>query len=149
LDSKDHESRHWVKGFHAGIKHLIPPGWRICGENMFARHSILYENLESYFLGFSVWNDKNICLDWGSTTKIFSDLGIICVPVIRTTRIIEKIREDFESNYNEQEGYVVRLASEFKYEDFGRSVAKYVRVNHVQAEDHWMHKKVIPNKLGR
>lgn len=63
LDSNNHPSRNYVKGIWGNIKHLIPEGWRICGENMYAKHSIFYENLESYFLVFSIWDEKNVCLN--------------------------------------------------------------------------------------
>src|ERR1035437_10829857 len=46
LDSADHESRHWVKSLWATIKSDIPEGWRICGENVYAKHSIFYKDLE-------------------------------------------------------------------------------------------------------
>jgi len=47
----------------------------------------------------------------------------------------------------EREGYVVRLASNFHYRAFRQSVAKYVRKNHVQTDDHWALREVVPNKL--
>jgi RNA ligase len=49
LDSRHHPSRTWVKALHASIAHNIPLGWPICGENLYARHSIAYKNLKSYF----------------------------------------------------------------------------------------------------
>ena len=49
LDSNDHESQHWVKSLWSQIRFNIPEGWRVCGENLFAKHSIAYKNLGSYF----------------------------------------------------------------------------------------------------
>lgn len=43
-----------VLGWAANISGQIKDGMRICGENMFAVHSIKYDKLPSYFLGFSV-----------------------------------------------------------------------------------------------
>jgi RNA ligase len=40
LDSRHHPSRDWIKAWHGGIAHHIPEGWRLCGENVYARHSI-------------------------------------------------------------------------------------------------------------
>ncbi len=51
-----------VKALHAQIRHDIPAGWRLCGENLYAKHSIFYPNLPAYFELFSVWNDRNECL---------------------------------------------------------------------------------------
>ena len=44
IDSRHHESRSWVKAFHARIAHDIPKNWRLCGENMYAKHSIHYKH---------------------------------------------------------------------------------------------------------
>jgi len=60
--------------------------------------------------------------------------------------------EEFLKNYKfdteTQEGFVIRLAESFKFEDFSTSVAKYVRIGHVQPnEEHWMYSKIIPNIL--
>jgi hypothetical protein len=41
LDSKGGEERAWVKQFWASICYKIPVGWRICGENLWARQSML------------------------------------------------------------------------------------------------------------
>jgi hypothetical protein len=147
LDSKNHESRHWVKAFHAGIKHLIPDGWRICGENLYAKHSIAYVGLQSYFYGFSVWDERNVCLSYTDTKDIFDDLGIVSVLSFASGNL-EMIDKQFHEHFTEKcEGYVVRLAGEFRYEDFGRSVAKYVRAGHVQTDVHWMYQEIVPNKL--
>lgn len=150
LDSGDHEGRHWIKAFHAGIKYFIPEGWRICGENMYAKHSIEYNDLPSYFLGFSVWNERNVCLSWDKTVDFFTYLNIftpiqfIFDPMLSLKEIDKRYHGIFGAK---EEGYVVRLYDEFKYEDFEKSVAKYVRADHVPTDEHWMHKKVIPNKL--
>jgi hypothetical protein len=69
IDSKYHSSRTWVKNFYFKIRHKIPEGWRICGENMYAKHSIHYRHLKSYFLLFSIWDKDNICLSWDETFK--------------------------------------------------------------------------------
>ncbi len=74
IDSKHHESRNWVKALHGSIKHDIPTGWRICGESMYAKHSIHYHHLPgTFFLVFSIWNESNICLSWDET-KVWCDL---------------------------------------------------------------------------
>lgn len=68
LDSGHHESRSWIKSKQAEIGHLIPQGWRICGENLYARHSIVYNDLHSYFYVFNIWNEENKCLSWDATS---------------------------------------------------------------------------------
>ena len=149
IDSRNHPSRNWVKNFWSQICHEIPQGWRVCGENMFAQHSISYENLESYFLGFSIWTDLNICLSWKETLEYFELMGITPVKVLYSGIYDEAVVCKLNNrNWNDHEGYVLRLADEFHYKDFRRSAAKFVREGHVQTVKHWMHgKPVEPNKL--
>jgi len=82
IGGNDHPSRHFVKSVHAGIKHLIPEGWRICGENMFALHSIYYTELPSYFIVFAIFNDYNEEIPWDKTVEMCNDLGLVHVPVL-------------------------------------------------------------------
>jgi hypothetical protein len=46
-----------------------------------------------------------------------------------------------------QEGYVVRVARNFRFAEFSRVVAKYVRKGHVQTSEFWMNQPVVPNLL--
>lgn len=150
LDSRDHVSRHWVKSLHASIKCSIPQGWKVFGENLFARHSIAYEELSSYFLAFSIWNEENVCLSWEDTVQYCDLLELQTVPVLYEGTYDESlIKASWKPQEGEQksEGYVVRLADSFPYEDFGKCVAKYVRKNHVQTDSHWMHSEIVPNGL--
>lgn len=45
IDSRHHPSRDWLTAFHATVAYKIPAGWRLCGENLYARHSIPYVDL--------------------------------------------------------------------------------------------------------
>ena len=59
LNSDSHPSRNWVKNLWAQKGYLIPEGWRVCGENMYAKHAIHYSNengnaLDTYFYMFSI-----------------------------------------------------------------------------------------------
>jgi hypothetical protein len=149
LNQNSHPSRDWVKGLHSRISHEIPIGWRVCGENLFARHSIEYADLESFFLAFSVWNQSNVCLSWDDTVEWCSLLGIAMVKVLYRGNYDEKKIKGIASSLDttKSEGLVVRLADEFHYEDFSRSVAKWVREGHVTTNEHWMFNKIVPNKL--
>jgi ATP-dependent RNA circularization protein (DNA/RNA ligase family) len=151
LDSKDHPSRHWLKMFHSTFAHDIPEGWRLCGENVFAKHSIGYEELTTYFYLFSIWNEENQCLSWDDTVAYANMLGLETVPVLyRGIYDESKIKACFTGTSafgGVQEGYVVRLVDSFGYDEFGSCAAKFVRKNHVQTDEHWMHKEVEPNKL--
>ena len=147
LDSRHHSSRDWVKLYWALRQYEIPEGWRICGENVYARHSIAYDELQSYFLGFSIWNDRNDCLSWDDTLEWFKLLDVDPVPVLYDGVYDEEKVRALEPDPTKHEGYVLRVANSFSYSDFHKSVMKFVRDNHVQTSDFWMHGEVIPNKL--
>lgn len=147
LDSRHHSSRDWLKQWHSTIAHNIPIGWRICGENLFARHSVSYCELESYFYGFSIWNESNECLSWNDTEEWFSIFGIELVPVLYRGQWDEKLVQELVIDTSKCEGYVVRTAEAFRYELFNQHVAKWVRSNHVQSEQHWMHAEIVANGL--
>lgn len=152
IDSRGGVDRAWVKGFWSGIAHDIPEDWRICGENLWAEHSIHYTALPSYFLGFSVWNEINICLSWDDTLQYFDLLGITPVSMIYDGIWDEKkIRELEKSlNWETDEGYVLRLADSFTYREFKDSIAKFVRAGHVQTTKHWRAGRAfIPNELKK
>jgi len=152
LDYSPHPSRDRLRALHASIAHDIPEGWRICGENVYAVHSIEYEALPSHFLVFSVWNDKNECLPWDETVYWADLLGLATVPVLARGQWDEERVRGFddvkESRYGrEREGYVVRRADGFHYRNFRRSVAKFVRKDHVQTDDHWASRAVVTNRV--
>ncbi len=152
IDSRGGEDRAWVKQFWGSICRDIPEGWRVCGENLWAEHSIHYKDLPSYFLGFSIWNDQNVCLDWDQTLEYFGVLNIKHVPVLYTGIWDEKIIRDLEKkmDFVHNEGYVVRLADSFSYGQFKNSIAKFVRRGHVQTEKHWRHAQAFtPNELSK
>tara|TARA_R110002095_G_scaffold4178_4_gene11413 strand:- start:864 stop:1112 length:249 start_codon:yes stop_codon:yes gene_type:complete len=75
-------------------------------------------------------------------------LGLAHVPVLYDGLYDASILRSITPNTNVSEGYVVRLASEFSFAQFPDSIAKWVRRNHVQSEEHWMHKAVVANGLA-
>jgi len=148
IDSKNHPSRNWLKNFWSSIAHEIPDGWRICGENLYAEHSIHYNDLNSYFMGFSIWNDKNICLSWNDTLEWFQLLNICPVEEIYRGIFDQKLIKSLKIDPIKEEGYVVRIVESFSYGEFRHKVGKYVRKNHIQTVKHWMHgQPIVPNGL--
>ncbi|MFF5212878.1 RNA ligase family protein [Streptosporangium sp. NPDC000396] len=147
LDSAHHPSRAWVKALQGRIASAIPRGWRVCGENLYARHSIEYRDLESWFYGFSVW-DGDRCLDWDRTVRFTRRLGIPVPPVLWRGVFDERALRALRLDTSRQEGYVVRTVEGFDREEFARRVAKWVRREHVQTDTHWMLAPVQVNALG-
>ena len=146
LDSAHHPSRDWVKQFHASIKHNIPPGMRVCGENLYAKHSIGYHSLDSFFLAFSVW-DGDTCLSWDDTILYLGLLDIRSVPVLYDGVYARDIFEKLVSRLDtqKQEGLVARVSDSFDMKDFKWNVCKWVRKGHVQTDKHWTKQQMIMN----
>ncbi|MEM1008513.1 MAG: RNA ligase family protein, partial [Myxococcota bacterium] len=113
-----------------------------------ARHSIEYHTLPSYFLAFSIWNEQNLCLSWAETEEWADLLGVTLVPVLYQGPWNESLIRSLSLDTEKQEGFVVRRAAAFAYEDFADCVAKWVRPHHVQTDTHWMHQTVVPNQLA-
>jgi len=140
LDGKHHPSRSPIKNLQSQIGYLLPPNIRVCGENVYAKHSIGYDNLDSPFYVFSVW-DREVCLSWDETLEWCEKLGQPSVPVL--------YRGEFDqdailklwnggSQFGEMgEGYAVRVSDSFSMSEFQTSLAKYVREDHVQTDKHW------------
>ncbi|WP_200300728.1 RNA ligase family protein [Streptomyces adelaidensis] len=148
LDSAHHPSRTWVKALQARIGYGIPEGWRVCGENVFARHSIAYDDLESWFYGFSVWDGDGRCLEWDRTVDFLRGLGVPVPRVLWRGVFDERVLRALRLDLGRQEGYVVRVVEGFGAEEFGARVAKWVRAGHVRTDKHWMHAAVVENGLG-
>ncbi|WP_055688671.1 RNA ligase family protein [Streptomyces prasinus] len=148
LDSAHHPSRAWVKSLQGRIGAEIPHGWRVCGENLFARHSLAYGDLESWFYGFSVWDGGDRCLDWDRTVRFLRRLGVPVPRVLWRGVFDERALRALRLDTVRQEGYVVRTVEGFGRREFGRRVAKWVRERHVRTDTHWMHAAVVENVLG-
>jgi hypothetical protein len=126
----------------------LPENMRICGENMYAKHSIGYDNLETYFYAFNIWED-DYCLPWKQTLEWLELLELKHPPIIYEGKFdINKIQQAFEKyiEFKEVEGYVVRRTHGFLGNSFAENVCKYVRAGHVTTDSHWS-KTWVPNKL--
>ncbi|MFG3495431.1 RNA ligase family protein [Streptomyces sp. NPDC047928] len=148
LDSAHHPSRAWVKALQGRIGAGIPDGWRVCGENMYARHSLAYDSLDSHFYGFSVWDADGRCLGWDRTVAFLRGLGVPVPAVLWRGVFDERALRRLRLDTGRHEGYVVRTVAGFGAGEFRHRVAKWVRTGHVRTGTHWMHTAVVPNRLG-
>jgi len=148
IDSNYHSSRSWVQNYASTLDFTsIGPYVRLCGENMYAKHSIHYKELKSYFYLFNTWSEE-VCHTWKSTCRDAKELGIETVPVLYEgmfdililKAIIATLRPD-------QEGFVMRVTGAINIQEWPTHVAKWVRPNHVQTSKHWMYQKVVKNIL--
>ncbi|GAB6902092.1 RNA ligase family protein [Kineosporia succinea] len=152
VDSPAHPSRTWVKALAARLAGELPDGMRVCGENLYARHSVGYDDLASYFLVFGVWLGDE-CLDWDATREWAGLLGLECVPELYRGPFpadgVPGLRRRWQEGHHRavSEGFVVRTAGAFGRRGFGTHVAKWVRAGHVRTGTHWMSSEVTPNQL--
>ena len=136
----DSEDRRWIETFRMlYVENKLDPNMRICGENLFYKHTCSYDNLKSMFYGFSTWNG-NTCLSWDDTLKIFNELNIQPVDVIYRgiydKELILKSFREYDSN-NINEGFVVRLVDSFDISEFKTSLNKFVKDTFVIPSKHW------------
>lgn len=134
----------FLKNLTSQIGWMIPEDWRVCGENLFIKHSIFYSRLPSHFLMFSIWNNKNEALSWDETVEWAQLLGLETVDVLY--RGIYDEDEIQNLPILGMEGYVVRTANGFQYGNYRKSVAKYVRAGHVQTSHHWKRDIQVKNE---
>jgi hypothetical protein len=147
----NHGSFSAVKQTYAQFKFLVPDNLALFGENMFGIHSIVYHELQSYFYLFAVLEDGKEWWSWDQVTDYAKNtLGVPHVPeLFRGTfdslkemetwmndRMLKK--DSVVGGESGPEGFVVRLTSRFSTHDFEKSVAKYVRKNHIQTEKDWL-----------
>jgi hypothetical protein len=176
VDSGRADWRDHIGKLTAEISYQLPEGWRICGENMFAIHSVEYKDLKSYFEVFAIFNEQNEEISWNETKEWCELLGLSPVPEIGRFRVSienpEKNKDHehylycfeiesfnfgdyFEERFKpllensidetfieallngEKEGFVLRNANAFPYEEYSENVAKFVRAGHVQTDKHW------------
>lgn len=152
LDSGRHPSRSWVAALQGRVGPLIPRGWRVCGENLFAQHSIHYDDLPDYFLVFGIWDEANYCLSWDDT-ELWCQLFVL-TPVPVRARLCAAEWEQWKATQKGVEepgveGYVVRTRWGFHASEFSTRVGKWVRPGHVQTSDHWMNQPMIQNQLAK
>ncbi|WP_460072444.1 RNA ligase family protein [Streptomyces sp. YKOK-I1] len=148
VDSAHHPSRAWVKALQGRMAARIPAGWRVCGENLYARHSLPYDTLDGYFYGFSVWDARDRCLGWDETVRFLRGLGVPVPPVLWRGVFDERALRRLRVETGRQEGFVVRTVEGFARAEFAGRVAKWVRSGHVTTDTHWMHTAVTANGLG-
>ena len=149
-DSRYHPSRDWLKAFAAGISPFLNEDERIVGENLFARHSVAYDALRSYFLGFA-WIVGDEVQSWDLTQGRFRELGIQPVSTLYRGPYRPGLFDDLAQTLDltKQEGFVARIADSFADTDMPVRMGKYVREGHVQSDTHWMKAELIPNRLAK
>lgn len=147
----DSEDRRWIDYLRKSkIEGNIPETYRICGENLFYKHTCYYNDLKSMFYVFSIW-DNDTCLSWDDTKIWCGMIGLEIVPIIYEgiydkDIIIEEFNKYINLNKN-TEGFVVRLTGEFSISDFKYSVNKFVRKSFEIPDQHWRYSQKTMNSI--
>ncbi|WP_394850209.1 RNA ligase family protein [Pendulispora brunnea] len=152
-----HPSFDLAKATHARLGYLISEGTSVFCEYCYAVHSIEYRALPDYSLVFGVRDDQSgTWWEWDMVTAQAADLGLPTVPVLfrgilETERQLQALTEDLAAQPSAfggiREGVVVRRAAVFGNTEFPRSLAKWVRKDHVTTDEHWMHQSITPQRL--
>lgn len=148
-----HPSFSWLKAWHAMNKHRIPEGSRLYAEYCFAVHSIKYEDLPHYIHLFAVLDEgKDVWENWETVENIAESLGIPTVPFLgaghvdseeHLEAICEKLIKEVPPAFGEEkEGVVIRSFFTIKDSEFSLKIAKWVRKDHVQTDEHWSRKPI-------
>ncbi len=149
VDGRAHPAQDYAKNLWGQVCGDIPPMWRVCVENLYERHSIAYEDLPALIQGFSVWDDRNRCLDWDATSDWLELLGVRRVPVLYDGPFERAPLAELSARpWDRYEGWVIRAAEGFGYGEFRNHVGKWVRKGHVQTTKHGRRGPVVRNGLG-
>lgn len=145
-----HRSFDLAKSLHAQVRLLIDKGISVFGEYCFAVHSIEYAELPGFFLVFAVRDDSTgVWWSWSLVEMMADTLSLPTVPVLFRGQVtsvaeLESLTTELGNEPSafgiDREGVVVRITDEFQ--DFQKSVAKWVRSGHVQSETHWMNQVI-------
>lgn len=142
LSSGTHAWDTAAKSLWAQVHDEIPEGWRISGESLYARRSVSYENLPGVYVVFGIWNENNELISWDDTVEWCNLLELPHVPVLYRGNNFTDAISAWESVLNDEvsEGFVVRNAGSFNYDDFSNNISKWVRKNHVRTNADWRHR---------
>lgn len=153
-----HPSFDLAKATHGRIAHLLSEGLSVFCEYCYAVHSIAYASLPEFSLVFGVRDDvTGLWWDWDMTAAQAADLGLPTVPVLfrgsvstedELRALTEKLAQEPSLFGGQREGVVVRRAGQFEDAAFSRSLGKWVRKDHVQTDEHWMHQVITPQRLA-
>jgi len=135
----NHEWQTYLKNFWGGFRFNIPENYEICGENMYAVHSIQYDKLDSYFYVFNIFDTLyKEFLSHIEVVEFCEDNDLKMVPKITFSNNLKNINIPEKSQFGDVcEGYVARNVDGFCLGDFHKNVAKCVRKDHIQTDIHW------------
>ena len=151
-----HPSFSYAKQLHSAIQVSVPPDVSVFGEYCFAVHSIKYDRLPNYIMVFAARDDvTGDWLSWDDVKQCASLMGLPTAPVLFEGIVPAGRLEDITNCLGKQpssfgvdrEGVVVRISDRIEG-SFDKSVAKWVRSNHVQTDEHWRNQAIRKQGLA-
>lgn len=137
-----------VRKHHAWKTRDLGPDYKICGEDMYAIHSIEYDGFRESET-FRVFNIlyKDTWLSFDDRANVCQQLGLLMTPVWQRGAVFNS-RQDIDNWLSTSmkigsrlgpdiEGFVIQIEDAFHQDDFRNCLAKYVRAGHVQTDQHW------------
>jgi ATP-dependent RNA circularization protein (DNA/RNA ligase family) len=141
-----HASFDPIKNIYSSLQWITPSEIAIYGENLYGIHTIEYDELSSFLYVFNLLQNRNLWLGWDEVKHNCNEWGLETVPVLYDGefRSLIDIQNFMEAEIKrpsmygkEKEGFVIRIAEEFYFDDFSKYVAKYVRNGHIQNNQRW------------
>ena len=147
----------YVKSVTLPKLYYMDPAYQLIGEDLFGVHSIEYDELpDSFFLFHVLVRDRqNIGTENTDGDRFMSWDFVDLMAHAKELRTVPKLFEGEFGSTDEitkwffdeikkpsalgpvREGFVMRIADEFPFSEFGLNNCKFVRANHVQTDEHW------------
>lgn len=140
----------WLPGRETDLVDALRPGLILFGEWCYAVHSVEYDRLPDWFLGFDVY-DRDVGGFWDTARRdaLLADLDLTGVPRLARGRLtLDTLVRDLDSpsrvGSEPMEGVVVRR----EVDGMTTARAKLVRPEFAQAiEEHWSRGPLRRNRL--
>lgn len=152
-----HSSFDWLKAKYKGeLQYMISEDISVYCEYVYALHSIPYKDLPNYLFVIAVKDEKrDMWYSWEHVEQVAWGLGLPTAPFlglykVETVAELERLTVSLAQQpglFGPREGIVVRYADYFVAEEFSTAVAKWVRANHVQTDEHWTAGPVVKQEL--
>lgn len=141
---------HWLSPKTDVFFDVLQDRYILFGEWCYAQHSVAYNRLPDWFLGFDIYDKKNHSFFSNQRRDdVFHRLGIVSVPVLGRGRFSLKKLKGFlaKSSLGDKpaEGIYLRVDEG----DWLIHRTKLVRPEFIQTiGEHWSRKSIQPNRLG-
>lgn len=119
------------------------------GEWCYAQHSVYYNRLPDWFLGFDIFHKKDLkFFSCQRRDEIFNNAGISGVPLIKKGHFSLEDLTSLLSKSCLGDGSAEGIYLRFDDGDWLGNRAKLVRPEFIQSiEEHWSKRKIKPNRL--